>query len=165
VPELQSALQYENITLRMLASHVAGVPRDSNPFDLYVASGEELQDAGFPVPDPADIPTCDVPGSQPCPREELLNLLRSEPLVWKAGQRPGYSNLAFILLAYALETITGKTFAVLLEESISTPLGLSHTRIDPPEDGSRAIIPAGPGGFVMGYDIGNYNACVRSIDL
>jgi hypothetical protein len=29
VPELQSALQYENITLRMLASHVAGVPRDS----------------------------------------------------------------------------------------------------------------------------------------
>jgi CubicO group peptidase (beta-lactamase class C family) len=96
---------------------------------------------------------------------ELFNLLRSEPSVWKAGQRPGYSNLAFIILAYALETITGKIFAVLLEESISTPLGLSHTRIDPPEDWSRAIIPAGPGGFVMGYDIGNYNACVRSIGL
>jgi hypothetical protein len=29
VPELQAVTHYENITLRMLASHVAGVPRDS----------------------------------------------------------------------------------------------------------------------------------------
>ncbi|CAI6076744.1 unnamed protein product [Clonostachys chloroleuca] len=140
----------------MLASHVAGVPRDSNPFDLYVSGGEGLEDAGFPKPDSADIPGCDVPGGQSCTKEDLLNMLVSEPLVWQAGDRAAYSSLSFILLGYALENITGKAFIDLLKESVLKPLDLSFTGLDPPVDLSQAIIPAGQGGFVMGYDIGNY---------
>ncbi|CAH0035146.1 unnamed protein product [Clonostachys rhizophaga] len=84
-------------------------------------------------------------------------MLVSEPLVWQAGDRAAYSSLSFILLGYALENITGKTFIDLLKESVSKPLGLSFTGLDPPVDLSQAIIPAGQGGFVMGYDIGSYN--------
>lgn len=93
---------------------------------------------------------------------ELFEQLLSEPLVYPAGEKTAYSSLSFIILGYALENITGKTFTYLLEESISRPLDLLYTGLDPPGDQSRAIIPAGQGGFMMGYDIGNYNTYVFS---
>lgn len=73
-PELQGFEQYGEVTPRMLASQVPGVPRDcrynysfvklskltnsDNPFDLYGLNGDELQNAGFPQPEPGDLPSC-----------------------------------------------------------------------------------------------------------
>jgi len=55
---------------------------------------------------------------------------------------PTYSNSAFQILAYALETITGKSFASSLDEGILKPLGMTHTSLEEPSSGIKGgVIP------------------------
>lgn len=54
---------------------------------------------------------------------------------------------------YALETITGKTFQTLMEESVIKPLGLNNTFLKAPED-SRGIIPGDHYTTGWAFDIG-----------
>ena len=83
------------------------------------------------------------------------NLLRNK-LAWRPGERVGYSDQAFMLLAMATQNMTGKSFADLLHESITKPLNMPITGLNPPER-SHGAVPAGPGGIFWGYDIGNFN--------
>jgi CubicO group peptidase (beta-lactamase class C family) len=53
---------------------------------------------------------------------------------------PIYSNAAIQILAYALETITNKTYSSLLSEHLTEPLNLSHSTFSKPADG-YGIIP------------------------
>lgn len=53
-----------------------------------------------------------------------------------------YSSLSFNTFVLALERATGKTYADLLDEHVSAPLGLKHTRPSPGDD-DVAVIPAG----------------------
>jgi CubicO group peptidase (beta-lactamase class C family) len=99
IPELRGYKQYEEITLRMLASHLAGVPRDGksessgpvegsisystgNAFDMFTINGDELQGAGFPEPDPEFIPRCDVVGEMPCTRTGTNSPFEHYSIVW-----------------------------------------------------------------------------------
>lgn len=56
------------------------------------------------------------------------------------GDRVAYSNIAYTLLGYALEDLTGKTFEDILRETITGPLGLDDTSTTPFEL-RRAILP------------------------
>jgi CubicO group peptidase (beta-lactamase class C family) len=60
--------------------------------------------------------------------------------VFAAFQTPIYSNSAFQLLAYALESITGKDFGVLMEEGLFKPLNLSQTSYSQPDDSLGVIL-------------------------
>lgn len=58
-----------------------------------------------------------------------------------AEQAPAYSNVAYILLAYALEEISGKDWLSLLTDNILEPLGLENTYYTTPNDTSNGVIP------------------------
>eukprot|EP00039_Didymoeca_costata_P013981 m.219539 g.219539 ORF g.219539 m.219539 type:complete len:573 (+) comp15915_c0_seq6:117-1835(+) len=72
-----------NVTLRQLASHTAGIPRDSPyPCDIY----------------------------SPCNESEILDLLSLERFIWQPSSRFHYSNLGFALLGRALEHAANNYF-------------------------------------------------------
>lgn len=54
--------------------------------------------------------------------------------------RPVYSNVAFTLLAYAVEAHTGKNYTQLLDEYLVRDLGMTNT-IESPGNDSIAVIP------------------------
>ena len=55
-------------------------------------------------------------------------------------QTATYSNVAYQLLAYALESITGKPFTEVLENKVLKPLGLNRTYYYTPPD-EVGVIP------------------------
>lgn len=89
--------------------------------------------------------------------KELFTTLLNNDLVWLPADRAAYSDQAYILLGFALENITGKSYGDVLREKITQPLNLSNTSLDPPPS-SSAIIPAGPLSSWFRLDIGNFKA-------
>lgn len=55
-------------------------------------------------------------------------------------QTPTYSDVAYQLLAYALERITGKNYTDSLNDRVIKPLGLNRTFYDTPPD-KYGVIP------------------------
>lgn len=74
--------------------------------------------------------------------------------VFPAFQTPVYSNAAFQLLSYALETITGQNFKTLTEEFLIKPLNLSRTSYTKPND-SLGIIPGNKTLTYWDFDLGD----------
>jgi CubicO group peptidase (beta-lactamase class C family) len=56
------------------------------------------------------------------------------------AETPAYSNIAFQILAYALETITGKDYQTSLQDKLLKPLNLTHTFYTTPNE-SIGVIP------------------------
>jgi CubicO group peptidase (beta-lactamase class C family) len=73
------------------------------------------------------------------------------------GNRAGYSDLAYTLLGFAIENITGKTYQDLIKEKITDPLSLDSTSFEVPNI-SRAIIPEDMGAMWFSLDISNYKS-------
>lgn len=86
-------------------------------------------------------------------RAELFEGLRLVPPSWAPYTTPGYSNLGYQLLAYALEQITGKKFPDMLRDDVLTPLGLAHTYYSKPPDDALGVIPNG-GEAGWAFDLG-----------
>lgn len=55
-------------------------------------------------------------------------------------QTATYSNVAYQLLAYALENMTGKKFVDILNDRVIKPLGLNRTYYETPPD-KYGVIP------------------------
>ena len=104
------------ITLRQLASHTSGLPRQ--PFELdtlrlfigYLFSGRDFyrhldHDAAY-----AFLTDWKAPSGEHAPR---------------------YSNIGFGLLAHVLELRTGKSIETLMDEELIGPLQLQHTGFHP----------------------------------
>ncbi|KAI0514705.1 beta-lactamase/transpeptidase-like protein [Xylaria bambusicola] len=136
-------VDWESVTLGALASHMAGIMRD------YALEGELTQEhnqtmligQGFPPAPLNEVPFCGE--VIPCTRAQLFAGLSIIPPSFAPSQTPAYSNLGYQLLAYALEGITGKPFAQMLQTEILQKLGLNHTyylRTPPAELG---VIPPG----------------------
>ena len=53
---------------------------------------------------------------------------------------PVYSNMAFQLLAYAVEKITGKAFSSLVEKNLLKPLKLTRTFLTKPNDTNAILV-------------------------
>jgi len=89
------------ITVEQLLLHVSGLPA----FQVYV---EELRT-----------------------REEILEAVKNEPLVYKPGTQYVYSDLGFILLAEIVEFISGSRIDRFVRNNFYIPMGLSNTHFNP----------------------------------
>jgi CubicO group peptidase (beta-lactamase class C family) len=107
---------------------------------------------GFPHLDNASYPECGVIAlNGPCSKEGLLKgMLLSHPVA-PPHSRPVYSNVAFTLLMYALESVTNKNMTQLFGE-FTDALGISSTRPSPGDE-SLAVIP--PVDNTWGADFGD----------
>jgi len=114
LPDLPDA---ERVTLKMLANMTAGYP-DYPP------------DAAF------DKALYENPFRQWTP-QELLAYGLAQPRVFQPGTNWDYSHTGYVILGQALEKITGKPMAALMQEYIIAPLGLRNT-----VSSSTAAIPA-----------------------
>lgn len=53
---------------------------------------------------------------------------------------PAYSNMAFQLLSYAVEGITGKKFSTLVDKNLIQALNLTRTFLAPPTNDTNAVV-------------------------
>jgi D-alanyl-D-alanine carboxypeptidase len=94
------------ITLRHLLNHTSGLPRDWYP----------------PTP---PFP----PISALVTREQAIQSLNAQPFAFVTGKKWSYSNVGYLLLGYAIESITGRSFADFFHTEFVLPLGLIDTGV------------------------------------
>jgi CubicO group peptidase (beta-lactamase class C family) len=138
----------ERVTLRMLLDHTSGLP------------------AFAPLYRDADT------------REDAIARLWEVPLRREPGRTPDYSDLNAILLALALEVITGQPFDELVRQEVFEPLGMTETLFAPPASLRRRIAPSmrdtrgpiagrpsDPNAFAMGGIAGHAGVFGTAADL
>ncbi|KAL7629769.1 hypothetical protein AAE478_001292 [Parahypoxylon ruwenzoriense] len=163
VPELRALanrtdpvnyVAWDDITLGGLATQMTGIPREYALLGELTQSKETRDNVvqlGFPPLTQDQKPPC---GAYPtCDRAQFFNGIGKFYPSLAPFQTPAYSNVAFQLLGYALETITGKTFQTIVEDTVIKPLGLNHTFLRAPKD-SLGIIPGDHVETGWAFDIG-----------
>jgi len=68
--------------------------------------------------------------SQPANREKMMALFKDKPLDFTPGTKWQYSNSAYLLLGYIIESVTGKPYEQIVREYIFTPLKMTHSGFD-----------------------------------
>ncbi|KAJ4356512.1 uncharacterized protein N0V89_004546 [Didymosphaeria variabile] len=143
VPELLDAangtasgisVDWDDVTLGDLAAHLGGIGRyaPSNMTGEIESLLNGLTNATITAP-------CDSI-SAACERADFLSYFGRRAPVFAAGTTPIFSNAGFIILAYALESITGQPYESILESSIIQPLNLSRTTyLQPSTQNSTAL--------------------------
>ncbi|KAL1920652.1 uncharacterized protein VTP21DRAFT_1029 [Calcarisporiella thermophila] len=119
-------------TLRMLASHTAGLPRDHCPLD---------------VPFWKNYSEADV----------LAYLANTSLLRPPWSSTPSYSNLGIALLAHALETVCGGTWGECLKTHVWDPLDMGETGAVATRDQLSNFAPNPYGEAAKLFDIGYAN--------
>ncbi|KAI1877901.1 uncharacterized protein JN550_000083 [Neoarthrinium moseri] len=133
-------IHWRNITLRHLASQVAGIPPNYG-FSEYYYLKEYFVALGFPLLPDSDYPPCGVLElNGGCTKDQFFQGMLSSYPVAAPESRPVYSNIAFNLIVYAIQEQTGQNYTELLRDFVTTPLGLSNTMVSPGDD-SKAVIP------------------------
>ncbi len=100
-----------DITLFDLRQHVAGY-RDFYPLDFV-----------------------DREMLEPRSADSIIAEYATRPLDFEPGTRWSYSNTGFLVLGKVVEKVSGQPFGEFLTGRFFTPLGMSHTRFDPPRGG------------------------------
>jgi D-alanyl-D-alanine carboxypeptidase len=95
------------ITVRRLLNHTSGVPRD-----WYKPAGEPSS-----------------PFLTGTTREQVLKGINAQPFDFTPGAKWSYSNAAFMLLGYAIESITSTPYAEYFHREFALPLGLLDTGV------------------------------------
>ena len=88
------------------------------------------------------------------------SLLEHHP-IFHASTTPAYSNTAFQLLAYALETITNKPYSQMLSDDIFKPLNMTHSSYSQPANTTFAVIPFNESASDWSFDLGTDSPYVR----
>ncbi|KAI1372149.1 beta-lactamase/transpeptidase-like protein [Hypoxylon crocopeplum] len=135
-------VDWDQITLQDLASHMAGIVRD------YAIEGEltqennqtYLQSKGFPPAPLNQVPVCGE--AIKCSRAQFFTGLANVPPSFLPSWTAGYSNMGYQILSYALEAITRKTYSQMLQTDVIDELGLKHTFYQKPSD-ALGVIPQG----------------------
>jgi D-alanyl-D-alanine carboxypeptidase len=97
------------ITIRNLLSHTSGLS------------------------DVAILPILEEAGGVGYTRDEIIDLVASQPLDFEPGTGHSYSNVGFMLAGVVIERVTGSTYAHYLTNEVLRPLGLSQTSFCPDE--------------------------------
>ncbi|KOC13312.1 alkaline D-peptidase [Aspergillus flavus AF70] len=131
-------VDWEDITVGQLASHMAGLSRD------YCVDGIGKEgygiDDGLP-PSNGSSGTCRANNSS---QAGSLAVLAQQLPVAPPGVTPIYSNVGFQILGYIIERITGQPFSDVLESRILKPLSLTKTSLHTPLSSSSGLIPTNP---------------------
>jgi D-alanyl-D-alanine carboxypeptidase len=115
------------ITLRHLLSHRSGVPRDWTT---------------APGISPAVLLTAVT-------RQQVIAGINAQPFEFTPGSKYSYSNAGYMLAGYAVESITGRSFADFVHSELALPLGLLDTGVcgtsNLPRPAGYAVLPVPPG--------------------
>jgi CubicO group peptidase (beta-lactamase class C family) len=134
------------ITLGSLASHMAGVNRDySTPAELLSPMSLGLEKAlaiGLPPVNESVVPPCGLGATDACDVDQYIAGLSEMLPVFAPFTSPVYSQGGYILLAAALERITGRTNAEMAADLFSQ-LGMDSSSYSVPESLDNAVIPLG----------------------
>jgi CubicO group peptidase (beta-lactamase class C family) len=130
--------KWEHVTLRALAAHVGGVPREIGVLESDLLLAPHPEALGLPPRDPNDVtslwPCTAVTDIDACTPELFFEgIMNSTPSLqpWTTSL---YSNDGFILFGLALANITGKPIAQVYPDVIFNPLGLTNSKSAPPPE-------------------------------
>lgn len=119
VPGLPDA--WRGVTIRHILIHQSGIPSFTEPPHYWEITREEKS------------------------LDQILALVRDQPLRYAPGERHNYDNTGFYLLGYVIERVSGIAYADYLKQTIFDPLGMTQTRTND----YTAVIPH----RVHGYDL------------
>ena len=60
---------------------------------------------------------------------QLIDLFKNEPIRFAAGERYEYNNVGYMILAYIVEKVSGKSFAEYLRETFFLQLGMKNSHV------------------------------------
>jgi CubicO group peptidase (beta-lactamase class C family) len=84
-------------------------------------------------------------------KQQLIDSLCSGDLAFKPGERFSYSSAGYMLLGAVIESVTGKSYAQVLQEQIFDPFEMHDTGIDDPD----VILSKRASGYQTNYGLGN----------
>lgn len=126
-------IDWDSITVGSLTSQLSGIPAQlagSPDTDAMFKAGFP-PGVPFPVyePVPENITDAGCPNSYgvPCDRAGVFGSINFQHPVLAPSWGPSYSNLAFAILAYALEAMTNSTLSEHFTSEVIDPLGLNST--------------------------------------
>ncbi|MAD87031.1 MAG: hypothetical protein CL912_29080 [Deltaproteobacteria bacterium] len=138
--------QWDNVSLRALASQISGLPRDPSPWFADIALYDPVTSAPPPRPEKYGLPPLTpeevapylpcllTPKSEDCSPSEVFEANQGRPPAFKPWQTTAYANTNFILLGIALANITGKPLPDVYPDLVFEPLGMSRSKsVSPPE--------------------------------
>ncbi|HEU5137165.1 MAG TPA: serine hydrolase domain-containing protein [Steroidobacteraceae bacterium] len=97
-----------NVTIRQLLTHTAGTG------DFYGPRLEENR-------------------SKLLVHDDFIKIFGDDALLFKPGEKYGYSNMGYILLGAAIEHASGKSYYDYIQETVFTPAGMTHSDLAPVE--------------------------------
>ncbi|ETN38550.1 uncharacterized protein HMPREF1541_06586 [Cyphellophora europaea CBS 101466] len=133
-------IQWDKITVRALASHLASFPAGGIPgvdtLSQLALTGDPnalVTSLGFPPADLSELGPCWTSSDFfSCSVEDFLENAKSLPPNYLPWSNPSYSNPGFIMLGIAISTITGQPMDTLYNTNIFQPLDLSSSNSTAP---------------------------------
>ncbi|KAI1748962.1 beta-lactamase/transpeptidase-like protein [Xylaria castorea] len=137
-------VRWEEVTLGQLASHAAGILRDPTYNDLAAElDPNQVSALGLPALKRDEIPTCGIPGgSRICTRSELFSYILNQRPLYPTAHSPAYSNVAYTLLGYAQQAITGTPLSNAVTTNIFEALAMANSSFSL-KPSSGGVIPGG----------------------
>ncbi|KAL7621803.1 hypothetical protein AAE478_007302 [Parahypoxylon ruwenzoriense] len=149
-----TAVRWGEVTLGSLASHMSGIGTDLVN-DLASVPIDWTQ-VGFPKLDDTSKTGCaGILGLPPCNRTEFFRDFGKRHPVYAPFTNPVYSNVASVILGFAVEAITNTTYDNYVKQSILAPLSMTNTTIfNGPENNAWGFIPVNETwwGSSLGYE-------------
>ncbi|PGH09045.1 hypothetical protein AJ79_05774 [Helicocarpus griseus UAMH5409] len=138
--------QWNDITIGSLAGQLSGIGRGyfsdlAGRFNQSVAA-----QLGLPPLNDAEIPRCGFKEGliyHPCSREDVFKEFMSRHPAFAPFSTPIYSNVAYDILGYVLEEISGLSFEEAIRRSIIEPLRLERFGVQTPPN-TWGVIPFDP---------------------
>lgn len=138
---------WSSITIGSLTSHLGGIPlstagdaRADPAVAVYLPPGVQLPNIISPIPANISDDACPNVVVSPCTRAAFFKSITLAHPGLTPFHGPSYSNVAFSLLAFALESMTGKNFSTLFDENFIASLRLNDTYYSKPPL-SQGVIP------------------------
>lgn len=142
-PDDIDQFRWSDITVGALASQISGIQKDpALPAALFT---QLTPIPGLPVSE--DLPAnakglnCTTYSFLGCTRSIYLNSILVSHPIHATEYQPAYSDMAYSLLAFALENITGSPFDDIFADKLIKPLNLTSTYTQAPSNLSNSIIP------------------------
>ncbi|RKK94448.1 hypothetical protein BFJ68_g15174 [Fusarium oxysporum] len=141
-------VQWDEVTIGQLSGHLAGISRNFGFFDMssvIESTNQNPELYGLPILNKKEKPHCSVsdPSLRPCSRKEFFQGITAPTFlpITSTANTPVYSNVAYQILAYALEGMTRKPFKKSFQSSLLDPLSMKRTGLEAPKNKENAMIP------------------------
>ncbi|RMZ88332.1 hypothetical protein DV736_g4446, partial [Chaetothyriales sp. CBS 134916] len=150
LPRLTGSLPWKNITLRILASQLSGIPRDWSQGDLVTQVNDSWR---FGLPPPAKhnndhLPNCYSFSDdyRPCGEADLYQAVKHLQPVFAPNFKSTYSNMAFEVLGLVVANASGLKYEDYIQHRILDVIGMKGSTFKVPPD-SVAVLPKGSAWF------------------